>query len=187
MSHLNSLSDTELVYLFAGGNEQAFHHLYKRHQQNIYKVVVHYLKDRVVAEDVTQEVFIKIIHCIKERRYCEEGKFIAWALRIAHNHCMDHLRKPKRTSYVMVFSDTASAPMATSSPEAKMVDSQTATQLNQLIEKLPEEQKTVLRYRHFEELSFKEIAKRTNTSVNNSLGRMRYALMHLRTMTQNHP
>ena len=175
----------ELVRLFSNGEERAFPVLYKRYQQNIYKVVVYYIKDRTLAEDMTQDVFIKIIHSIKEKRYCEDGKFLTWSLRIAYNHCMDHLRKPKRVSYVTDFSSTVLACTATPSPETQLVIEQTATQLYRFIEKLPEEQKKVLCYRHFEELSFKEIAERTNTSVNTSLGRMRYALMHLRNMTKN--
>lgn len=110
-----------------------------------------------------------------------------WALRVVHNHCMDHLRKKSRIAYVPDFTRTMLSHAATVSPETMVIREQAAAQLHRLVDKLSSEQKTVVRYRHFEERSFKEISNLTNSSVNTSLGRMRYALMHLRAMAQNHP
>lgn len=117
--------------------------------------------------------------------YSEEGKFLPWALRITSNHCMDHLRRKNNTSYVPDFGNSVLASIVVPSAEAKLLDEQAATELYNLLDKLPVEQKKVVCYRHFEQLSFKEISKLTNASLNTTLGRMRYALIHLRTMTQN--
>lgn len=141
---------------------------------------MYHVKDRTLAEDLAQEVYIRIISSIQKNQYCEEGKFLPWALRIAFNSCMDHLRKKNRTSYVPDFSETILGEFSVASPEAKLVQKQAAEQLHTMLDELSAEQKRVVHYRHFEDLSFKEIALRTNTSVNTSLGRMWYALMHLR-------
>ena len=187
MKSLEALTDTELIQRFQKGQEKAFAILYNRYQEKILHTIVYYVKDRTLAEDLSQEAYIKIIRSIQDNRYCDEGKFLPWALRIVHNHCMDHLRKPNRTAYVSDYTNAMLANAVTSSVETDFVKAQTASFLHALVNHLSMEQKTVVRYRHFEELSFKEIAERTNTSVNTSLGRMRYALMHLRILSQKHP
>ena len=187
MKSLERLTDTELIHQFQKGQENAFAILYNRYQEKILHTIVYYVKDRTLAEDLSQEAYIKIITAIQANRYCDEGKFLPWALRIVHNHCMDYLRSRSRTAYVSDYTIAMMANGVTSSVETDFEKAQTAAFLHTLVDKLSEEQKAVIRYRHFEELSFKEIAERTNTSVNTSLGRMRYALMHLRTMSRNHP
>ena len=187
MKLLKQLTDTELISRFQQGNQQAFHELYHRYQQKIFGIVLYYIKDRVIAEDLCQEAYIKIIMSIKSNKYCEEGKFLPWALRIVHNHCMDYLRKNKTVSYVTDFSDQSLVHLTSSSPETKMVKQQAAVHLHQLLNKLSYEQRKVVYYRHFEELSFKEISKLTGSSINTTLGRMRYAMMHLRNLSKSHP
>lgn len=182
MKELHLLSDTGLIHCFLKGNEKAFDVLFQRYRESIFKLLVHYVKDRDLAEDMTQEVFIKIFLSVKSSRYGEEGRFRNWALRIAHNHCMDHLRKPLR--HVSDLSAPGVARGTEPSPEMRLIQTQTAARLHTLINKLPPEQKQVLYYRHFEDLSFKEIAALMNTSINTSLGRMRYALMHLGRMAK---
>jgi RNA polymerase sigma factor (sigma-70 family) len=181
-----NFSDIELIDRFQQGNEKAFQVLYQRHQRDIFATIVYYVKNRTLAEDLSQEVYIKIIAAIKAKRYCEDGKFLPWALRIAYNHCMDQLRKKNRTFYTPDLYDSMLGTIAEPSPEIKMVREETATVVRNLVNQLSPEQKKVVRYRYFEELSFKEIARLTNTNVNTSLGRMRYSLMHLRTMAQGH-
>jgi RNA polymerase sigma-70 factor (ECF subfamily) len=187
MRFLETFTDIELIDHFRHGDEKAFRILYKRYQQKIFETIVFYVKDRTLAEDLSQEVYIKIISSIQANRYCDEGKFLPWALRIVHNHCMDHLRKRNRIAYVSDFTNTMLVNTATTSPETALMQEQAAAYLHLLVDKLSDEQKKVVRYRHFEELSFKEISKLTNSSVNTTLGRMRYAMMHLRAMVQNHP
>lgn len=187
MRRLENLTDDELIAQFRKCQNQAFDILYRRYQQKIFDTVVYYIKNRTEAEDLTQEVSIKIITSIQTDRYCEEGKFLPWALRIAHNHCMDHLRRRNYVLYVAEFSSAQLSSVAIASPEYKLIGKQTAAQLRSLVNKLPAEQKQVVYYRHFEDLSFKEISERTNSSVNTALGRMRYGLMHLRLMTKNRP
>lgn len=187
MKQLLTHSDIELINCFQLGNERAFQVLYHRYQQKIFGTIMYYIKDPILAEDLSQEVYIKIITFIKSNRYNEEGRFLSWALQIAYSHCMDHLRKKKRTSYVPDFFNTVLINVAVPSPEVKMMQDQVNSFLPTLVDQLSPEQKKVVYYRYYEEFSFKQIAELTNTSVNTSLGRMRYALMHLRNMTRNHP
>lgn len=187
MRFFESLTDDELIERFQEADDSAFRALYKRHQPKIFQTVAYYIKDRTLAEDLSQEAFIKIVTSLRQGRYCEKGKFLQWALRLVHNHCLDYLRRKNNTAYVPDFTDTVLTHLAVPSAEMTLINQQTAAQLNALVAKLSPEQKIVLHYRHVEELSFKEIAHLTNTSVNTALGRMRYAIGHLRTMTQNHP
>ena len=180
MRRYNQLSDTELAHLLFNGQEQAFEILFTRYQPEVCKVIVHYVKDKVLAEDLSQEVFLKIYTSLKSGKYDEQGKFKPWALRIAHNLCMDHLRKAAQMPVALW--DECSGVPHTPAPvytQCNMTAKQQAQRLNHLIESLPEVQKKVVRYRYFEELSFKEISVLMNTSVNTSLGRMRYALERL--------
>lgn len=187
MKLLHACTDNELIRQFQQGYEKAFHVLYERHRQEIFATTVFYIKNYTLAEDLSQEIYIKIITAIRENKYCDEGKFIPWALRIVYNHCMDHLRKKNRFHYVPDFDDKAMTNVSTMTTEAKIMKQETMTQLEKLIDKLPPDQKTVVRCRHFEEMSFKEIAQMTNTSVNTTLGRMRYALVHLRNLSSHYP
>ncbi|HEX2536478.1 MAG TPA: sigma-70 family RNA polymerase sigma factor [Chitinophagaceae bacterium] len=187
MKTLHALADNELIRQFREGNDRAFQELFLRYRTNLWTLVHHYVPDRLQAEDLLQETLIKVCLSLKAGRYNEEGKFLPWCLRIAHNLCMDHLRKPRMVAYVEDFSQTALAAETIFSPEDRFIERQQQAQLVQLIHRLPEPIREVVAYRHFGELSFKEIAARTGAGVNTTLGRMRYGLMHLRKAMKDHP
>lgn len=178
-------TDLELVALYQSGHTNALNSLIIRHKDRVYTSIIMLVKDQYLAEDIFQETFIKIIDSIKSGSYKEEGKFLPWALRIAHNLCIDHFRKIKRRP-VIVDSDgndvLDSIGEYDISAEDKWIKQQSINSLRELIKELPEEQREVLVLRHYAELSFKEIAEMTNVSINTALGRMRYALLNLRKM-----
>lgn len=179
------ISDQELVSRYLQGNEEALEVLVERHKDRVYSYVMMMLKDRQLADDVFQDTFIKVINTLKSGRYNEEGKFLPWMMRIAHNLVIDHFRRGKRMPIAdggkdFDILDTVSS----DGPNVvdTMVETQIHSELRALIEELPEDQKTVLKMRHYCEMSFKEIAEETNVSINTALGRMRYALINLRKM-----
>lgn len=181
MTLLFNLLDTDLVERMGDGQEKAFEVLFCRYQKDVYRIVLHYLKNKTASEDLCQDIFLRVYVSLKEGKYNERGTFLAWLLRIAHNMCMDHLRKAARHEY----SDNGVPEnLLFTSPntdaENRLVAKQRGQQLSVFIGRLPKDQKKVIYYRYFEELSFKEIATLMNASVNTSLGRMRYGLAHLR-------
>lgn len=182
---LQERNDQELVHMYISGSEAGLAELIQRHKSKIYTSIYLLVKDHYLAEDIFQDTFIKVINTLKAGKYNEEGKFLPWVIRIAHNLVIDHFRKDKRTPVVTTgdgydifevlhFSDE--------STEDKMVREQTHTDLRAMIHLLPDEQKEVLIMRHYADLSFKEIADITDVSINTALGRMRYALNNLRKM-----
>ena len=186
MRKLIHLSDKELLQSLRNGHQQAFEVLFLRYKTDLQKVILHYVKDKVLTEDLLQDAFIKIYTSVCAGRYNDEGKFLPWSLRIAHNLCMDHLRKAKRLpSFQGEPKDEAHFVPTESCAETALIKKEQEQQLYQLIHHLPEDQKKVVAYRYYEELSFKEISEVMNTSVNTSLGRMRYALLHLRKQVNN--
>ncbi|MDQ6608297.1 MAG: sigma-70 family RNA polymerase sigma factor [Bacteroidota bacterium] len=185
MKNLIALTDVELIRLFLSGDEKGFDVLFLRYKTDLTKVILYYCKDKFIAEDLVQDTFFKILSSLKNNRYHEEGKFLPWALRIAHNICMDHLRKNANTPPTTELFQGTVLYESTHSAETKMVQDQLRNKIHLLIDRLPDEQKEVVYGRHFEELSFKEISSRMNTSVNTSLGRMRYGLTHLRKLIVN--
>lgn len=185
---LKQFSDQALITLFREGNNQAISELICRYQSNVYTCIYYLVKDKYVAEDLFQETFIKIIHHLKKDNYAEQGKFLSWILRIAHNLCIDHFRKIKQqTKITMANGDDLFAyyTFSNENAETKLIKSQTEQSVQQLIDQLPEEQKEVVLLRIYGELSFKEIARITDVSINTALGRMRYALNNLRRSIQN--
>jgi len=184
------VSDQELVTLYQNGNEEAFEMLLLRHKSRIYTAIYLIVKDRYVAEDLLQETFIKAINTIKGRRYNEEGKFLPWLSRIAHNLAIDHFRKNKRHPEIVLEEGSRlfdSMQFADESFENAQQQRDTKRKLRGLIKELPIEQKQVLIMRHYLQMSFQEIADRTGVSINTALGRMRYALINLRKkMTKQH-
>ncbi len=181
MRHLANLSDTELIANLRNGQEQAFDVLFRRYHKDIRNVILHYTKDRLITEDLSQDTFIKIYTSLKGGKYAEQGSFLPWALRIARNLCMDYLRKESQFSRsAKIIHDDCLFTTANQGAEAKLSAKQQDQQLHRFINRLPDDQKKVVHYRFFEELTFKEIAGLMNTSVNTSLGRMRYGVMHLR-------
>lgn len=177
------LSDSQLVSLYRNGNEDAFEVLLYRHKSKIYTAIYLIVKDRYTAEDLLQETFVKAINTIRGGRYNEEGKFLPWISRIAHNLAIDHFRKEKRYPEVILEDGSKlfnSMDFAEESTEDKQMFRETRSRLRDYIRELPEEQKHVLIMRHYFDMSFQEIASRTGVSINTALGRMRYALINLR-------
>ena len=177
------LSDSALVSLYISGNENAFELLVNRHKNKVYTTILLIVKDTETAEDLLQDTFIKAIHTMKSGRYNEEGKFLPWISRIAHNLAIDNFRKNKRYPEVVLEDGSRlfnSMDFAEESAEDKQVFRDTRTKLRDYIKELPVEQKQVLIMRHYLQMSFQEIAERTDVSINTALGRMRYALINLR-------
>jgi RNA polymerase sigma factor (sigma-70 family) len=184
---LKTNSDQELVHLYITGHEAALVELIRRHKSKIYTSIYLLVKDSALAEDIFQDTFIKVIGTLKAGKYNEEGKFLPWVVRIAHNLVIDHFRKEKRTPLVPNtegFDIFETIKYYDESTEDKMVRDQTHVDLKKMIHLLPSEQKEVLIMRHYCDLSFKEIADITNVSINTALGRMRYALSNLRKMIE---
>jgi RNA polymerase sigma factor (sigma-70 family) len=177
------VSDSELVTLYVRGNEKAFEKLVQRHKSRIYTTIYLIVKDQYVAEDLLQDTFIKAVDTIKSGRYNDEGKFLPWIIRIAHNLAIDYFRRDKRYPNV-VFEDGSSVfntlDFSEDSVESVQIRQETHEQLREMIQRLPDVQKQVLIMRHYEDLSFQEIADATGVSINTALGRMRYALINLR-------
>lgn len=179
----SNCTDKELISAYLEGNESALEFLIRRHKDKVYYYILSKVKDEELAEDLFQDTFIKIIRTLKTDRYNEEGKFINWVMRIAHNLIIDYFRKAAKTREVhstnefdvfnLVIDKTGTA-------EYQIMKEQTESDLVRLIEELPEEQKSVLKMRIYEDLSFKEISEQTGVSINTALGRMRYALINLR-------
>ena len=189
---LEILSDKQLVDGYKNGNVANFELLVERHQNKVFSYILMLVKDRQLADDIFQDTFLKIIRTIKAGAYKEEGKFIQFAMRIAHNLVIDHFRKANRLPMVdQVNKDNYydllnNAKLSDPSVEDSMVTEQVYSDLRKMIELLPEEQKEVLNMRMYADMSFKEIADATNVSINTALGRMRYALINLRKMAKEH-
>jgi len=177
------LSDTELVSLYKNGNESAFSTLVQRYKNRLLSSIQMIVKDRDEAEDLLQEVLIKAVDTIKAGKYNEEGKFLPWITRVAHNLAIDHFRKQKRFTKVRM-DDKANYNMVLTlsedSTEVNQIRKETYSSLKLLIYDLPQPQKQVLMMRHYMQMSFQEIADTTGVSINTALGRMRYALISLR-------
>lgn len=177
------ISDSSLVILYVNGNEKAFEQLVQRHKSKIYTTIYLIVKDPYVAEDLLQDTFIKAVTTIKSGRYNDEGKFLPWIMRIAHNLAIDYFRRERR--YPTVILEDGSNVFNTldfseDSAESIQIRKETHERLRELIQNLPEQQREVLMMRHYGEMSFQEIADATGVSINTALGRMRYALINLR-------
>ncbi len=176
-------SDSLLIARYIAGDESAFEQLVYQHKDKVFTTILLIVKDRYVAEDLLQDTFIKAIHVIKGGRYNEEGKFISWLCRIAHNLAIDYFRKEKRNPTIVMEDGSNvfnSLSFSESSVESVQIIEETHAQLKELIEQLPAAQKEVLIMRHYGEMSFQEIADATGVSINTALGRMRYALLNLK-------
>lgn len=182
-----SRTDRELIRAYRKGEDRAFETLLSRHQQGVFTKIHFVVRDEEVANDLFQDVWIKVVQILKTGRYVEEGKFGPWVMRIAHNAAIDHFRRNRKRRMVRptdefdIF-DTLSndAP----SVEDRLVQEEILQELRQLIPSLPEEQQQVVQMRLEHNLSFKEIAEETDVSINTALGRMRYALINLRKMVE---
>ena len=181
-------TDHELIEGYRMGRLSDFELLVSRYQEQIYNYVLSLVRDRQLTDDIFQDTFVKIIRVIKSGMYKDEGKFIQFAMRIAHNLVIDHFRKENRIPVVESSSEdynyVDNAPITDPSVEQGMIIDQIHSDLRKMVEMLPLEQKEVLRMRIYDDLSFKEIADITNVSINTALGRMRYALINLRKMAE---
>jgi RNA polymerase sigma-70 factor (ECF subfamily) len=184
-----SVSDSKLVSLYKKGEEAAFEQLVNRHKARVFTTIYLIVKDECIAEDILQETFIKVVNTIKSGRYNEEGKFLPWVVRIAHNLSIDHFRKNKRYPTIVMEDGTSvfnTLDFSEDSAESLQIRKDTHALLRQLIKELPEAQRQVLTMRHYMDMSFKEIADATGVSINTALGRMRYALINLRKKMEKH-
>lgn len=183
------IDDATLVRNYITGDENSLAILIARHKQRIYSFIYSKVYDRDVAEDVFQDTFIKVIRTLKRGKYNEEGKFLPWVMRIAHNLVIDHFRRNNRMpkfdndgefSIFSVLSDSSL------NAEKQMCKDQVESDVRRLILELPDDQREVLHMRVYQEMSFKEISERTGVSINTALGRMRYALINLRKVIEKH-
>jgi RNA polymerase sigma factor (sigma-70 family) len=183
MKSLSQLSDQELVNLYLGGDSSAFSTLVLRYKSKLYTSIYLLLKDKYLAEDMFQDVFIRVIDKLKKGLYKEEGKFLPWIMRIAHNMCLDYFRKLKR-SPVMKTSDDSDIfeqiDFSEPGSDSSMMVVETNNQVREMLDMLPDEQREIIIMRHYADLTFKEIAALKNISINTALGRMRYGLINLR-------
>lgn len=187
---LEILNDKELVESYRNGNVASFELLVERHKNKVFSYILMLVKDRQLADDIFQDTFLKIIRTIKAGAYKEEGKFIQFAMRIAHNLVIDHFRKsnrlPMADSVNNEYSIIDNLKYTDRSVEDEMIEEQVYGDLRKMIDLLPDEQKEVLNMRMYADMSFKEIADATNVSINTALGRMRYALINLRKMAKDY-
>jgi RNA polymerase sigma-70 factor (ECF subfamily) len=181
--------DALLVKNYVAGDENALSTLINRHQSKIYGFIYSKISDRDITDDIFQDTFIKVIKTLKSNSYNEEGKFLPWVMRIAHNLIIDHFRRNKKmpmyreTEDFSIFSIMTDNSM---SVENQMISDQVEKDLKKIIQELPDDQKEVLVMRIYQDLSFKEISELTGVSINTALGRMRYALMNLRKVIEKH-
>ncbi len=180
----HDISDRELIVRYLQGNQASLEKLIIRHKNKVFAYILMIVKDKDLADDIFQDTFIKVINTFKAGTYKEEGKFIQWVMRIAHNLIIDHFRKSKRIPVIENGNDEFdifdTIRLTDASVEERMITDQIHEDVRRLIEYLPPEQKEVLFMRHYSDMSFKDIAEQTNVSINTALGRMRYALINLR-------
>jgi RNA polymerase sigma-70 factor (ECF subfamily) len=183
------MHDSALVSNYVNGNESCLDILLNRHQPRVFNFIYSKVLDKETAEDIFQNTFIKVIRILKKGGYKEEGKFLPWVMRIAHNMVIDHFRSKKRTSSLFfrntddfdIFSTISDDVM---NVESEIIQTQVYEEVRTLLTHLPKSQEDVLRMRIFKDMSFQEIAENTNVSINTALGRMRYALINLRKLAQ---
>ncbi len=187
--NIKSLSDAQLVSNYILGEEVALSVLINRHQARLYGFIFSKIQDRDATEDVFQDTFIKVIRTLKRGNYNEQGKFLPWVMRIAHNLVIDYFRKNNRMPKFKNKGDfDIFSVLSDESPnvENKIVENQIADHVRILLEELPEDQKTVIKMRIYQDMSFKEISENTGVSINTALGRMRYGLINIRKMIDKH-
>lgn len=182
------ISDYELLTMFVKGEQSCFEKLIKRHKNKVFAYISLYIRDQALAEDIFQDTFLKVIQSVKCGRYSDNGKFLSWVMRIAHNLIIDHFRRVKQMNTISndnyesdIFN---SRQFAEENVEDTMVKKQIHQDIRKMISHLPDDQKEVVILRHYAGLSFKEIADLTQVSINTALGRMRYALINMRKLME---
>lgn len=190
MKNLSTSTDYELVKLYENGNDNAFDELLQRHQNYVYSYILFLVKEEERADDIFQETFTRAIIAIRSHKYQTTGKFSAWLIRIAHNLIIDSSRETESGKLIIQENFTPSIlndiRLSEGAVEASIIEEQKSDQIRKMLDYLPEVQREVIILRFYEDLSFKEIAEKTGVSINTSLGRMRYALINLRKMIQEH-
>jgi len=189
MNKIKTYSDSELVALYINGNEEVLEQLLKRHRDKIFGFIYSKVRNQELTEDLFQDTLFKVVRTLKKGKYIEEGKFLSWVVRIAHNIIIDYYRKQNKMRKVYESEDFSMFDILHDNSldaEKQMIRSQMIDKIRILIEQLPEDQKTVLKMRMYEELSFQEIADKTHVSINTALGRMRYALINIRKIIEEH-
>jgi len=190
---MKRMDDRELITSYIDGNEKAFEVLLMRHKDKIYRFVYLKLRDADLSQDVFQETFVKIINTLKAGSYNEEGKFLPWAMRIAHNLVIDHFRKSNKVRMISESSSTkddfnifSTLSLEDKNIQESMSYDELEKQMVDLIDHLPASQRDILKMRIFRDMSFKDIAEAEEISINTALGRMRYALINMRKLIEKH-
>lgn len=185
---VQTLSDQVLLNTYFAGDKDAISVLIERHKRRVEDYIYMMVRDRAIADDLFQETFIKVVRFINEGRYTDNGRFLSWVLRIAHNQVIDYFRQTKQQNKITEadagYDILNSGKFAENNVEDKIVNLQIESDIRKLVEYLPEEQREVVMMRYYSGLSFKDIAETTNVSINTALGRMRYALINLRKLIQ---
>ena len=182
------LSDQELVANYLNGDNKSFEILLERHKGKVFAFIMSKVKNRDLTEDIFQDTFIKVINSLQKGKYNEEGKFLPWMMRISHNLVIDYFRKNSKMKSIRSTDDFNIFDIINNgnrSQEEEMIRKRVHADLNMLIKDLPNDQMEVLKMRYFDDMSFKQISKKTGVSINTSLGRMRYALINLRKLAEN--
>jgi RNA polymerase sigma-70 factor (ECF subfamily) len=186
--NIHNLNDYDLIKQYLGGHSPSLEILINRHKSKVYSYILMIVKNRELAEDIFQDTFIKVIKSLNSGTYKEEGRFVSWVMRIAHNLVIDFYRKDKHLK--IVSDDNTDVPLFNSAKfsdetiEESLVMDQIHQDVKKLVEQLPDEQKEVVILRYYYNLSFKEIADHTDVSINTALGRMRYAILNLRKLME---
>lgn len=183
----DKLSDNELIATYMQGDKQAFEVLLARHQQKVFNYIFSLVKDKALADDIFQDTYIKIVNTLRSGTYRDEGKYIQWVMRIAHNLVIDHFRRNQRFPLVRTdenFDIFEVLDNSEESVEQKIIKTQIHSDVKKLIRQLPDEQRRVLVMRHYANMSFKDISDKTGVSINTALGRMRYALINMRRLAE---
>ena len=185
---IHNLSDYELIKRFMNGSQPSIEVLINRYKTKVYTYILLMVKNQQLAEDLFQETFIKVIQSLKMHKYKDNGKFVSWIIRIAHNLVIDHFRKEKQINTCNNEDYEAdlfnSSKFSAKNIEQLIVHDQIIKDVRKLIDELPNDQREVVMLRHYGQLSFKEIAEQTDVSINTALGRMRYALINMRKMIE---
>ena len=184
---LSNLSDKELVSRYVEGDNYSFEILLSRHKNRVFAFIMSKIKNKEISDDIFQDTYVKVVNSLQKGKYNEEGKFLPWVMRIAHNLVIDHFRRQKKMQMIRSNNDFDIFDVIKDSKinaDEKLIKDQILNDLNLLIDKLPNDQKKVLKMRYYEELSFKKIAEHFDISINTALGRMRYALINLRALSK---
>lgn len=183
-----AVSERELITQYLNGNNSSLQPLIERHKSRLFAYIFMLVKDKQLADDIFQDTYVKVINTLKSGKYNDEGKFIQWVMRIAHNLVIDHFRKSKKQNFVESYNPEYSIfdtiKLTDPSIEERLVTEQIHSDVKALLNYLPDEQREVLFLRCYAGLSFKDISEQTEVSINTALGRMRYALINLRKLIE---